>query len=164
MIDEVTIGGETVPQYGSGNSEAQLGWGEQTMTLEFTAPPTVDDLMNIKLNKNTSGSQFIIVGEEALNVSIAGNTATVTYWGNGTIVRSWDYVNQFQPRNGMPRMEAFALTQTDDMREALLATPGNEVFIVNQQDINPYKYLNWEDNVNNLLASQEGLAVKTIIS
>ena len=81
-------------------------------------------------------------------------------------VLNWDYVNQFQPRNGRPILKPFSLANIDDMREYILRTAGNVTTIVNGMDVgepnqDPYNFLNWVDDTNPMLGSQEGLGVKT---
>ena len=167
IVDEITIDGNTLEQYPT-QSGFILGpvTGQTTLIITTTGAPTDKIMDDVKVNTNQSGTTFKTLREIASSYVLEPTTVTVQYNTNlgNLAIWSWDYINQFQPRQDAPVLEAFPLANIDEMREQLLEhRPFTDPFIVNKwtDGLVPYKLLNWENNVNYMLGSQEGLAVKT---
>jgi len=61
-----------------------------------------------------------------------------------------------------PVISTFTLTNIDDMRAAILAEPGTNVFKITDASDEPYKWVPERvSGVPNILSTQEGLAIKT---
>ena len=84
----------------------------------------------------------------------------------GTYIENWDYMTNDMAQTKEPRVTLFELENIDTARELILAYRSESVpFILNDElgeDLGPYSYL-WQtpNGFPNMLASQEGLAVKT---
>lgn len=90
-----------------------------------------------------------------------------TYENNqyGTIrITQWRYASAADYTSNMPKVQLFPLEDIDEMRNALLAYQSTTApFVLNDYpDIAPYKWLFGRSSArNNVLNSQEGLAIKT---
>lgn len=174
VVESVTIGGETVTEFPELVSIGTAGAKQVVVTFVTPLEATEEQLDKIKFNINEAGTSFRTL-RQMLVSGITYDTTAGTITGYTNIaspvrVYSWDYVNQFQPREMMPEPRSFALSQIDDMREDILEhRPFNSPFVVNKHadggGYTPYRWLGWSETgangTNYLLGSQEGLALKT---
>ena len=82
-------------------------------------------------------------------------------WYQDRAIR-WAYQGDVIQAAVAPRVAFFNLDNLDDMRKAILKKDGDEVFRVNEQELEPYRFLT--DEVGGLsyrTSTQEGLGVKT---
>lgn len=79
------------------------------------------------------------------------------------IALAWRRQTNDQSLFNEPNIATFDLTNIDEMRMAILAHQSTtEPFIINDADLEPYSWLvESNDNIPNVLYSQEGLAIKT---
>lgn len=175
LQDFIAFGNGQLPEYPS-LDEAPMQYGmPRNVMVSANMPGAITEatMDNVKINLNPEGTNFLTLrqlfkGNYTLNgAQIKGQVSLD--WG-GIVGYSWGFVNQFQPRLVEPTPYAFALEHIDKMREDILEhRPFNEAFVVNKRlgvgGYSPYCFLNWSgasaQGANYLLASQEGLGLKT---
>lgn len=166
-IDSMAAGGLTaanVPQApATGNAPLNV---DEPATFEITyltSPPIPAQVLI-----NTSIGQFTL--EQLCTNFIDNGTDILTgyfdwqQYGN-IIVYSWQYVTIYDVTTVPPKIVTFPLSNIDDMREWLLAQPGNVAANINAANIAPYNFILGPDNVGDenptYRFTQEGLAIKT---
>lgn len=131
----------------------------------IAATPGIADAREIILNTNRG--KFIlsdIITEVQPGPGLDENTYVYDWarWGT-MVVTNWEYRTAGTLNNGPVRLEAFALSNIDEMRENILAWATNPAaFVISDASPAPYGLsLIATENFLPLLGSQEGLGIKT---
>lgn len=160
-VDTITIAG-TLVSFEGGDDGIQI-YGDEMVTVGWIGDPA--DQPNPATIMFITNIGPISMAEMVPVINYATNSFEGTIFDVWTdlVINGWRYISETEIEVGPPRVQTFPLANIDSAREEILErATSSAAVIINDFNLTPYDYvIKPENGRNNMLNTQEGLALKT---